>query len=152
MLNSIRIAVGADHRGFELKNYLVATDIIGTFTVIWHDVGTCSNERTDYPLFVPPVVKLIQDKLVDAGILVCGTGIGMAIAANRYSSLYAGVAWNAQIARAAKQDDNCMVLVLPADYITHKEAHEIIAAWLGADFKQGRYAERLALIDELPLV
>ena len=84
---------------------------------------------------------------VDGVVLLCGSGNGMAIAANRFKGVFACVAWNADVARVAKQDDNCNVLVIPADYIQQEEITEIISSWLNATFKGGRYAERLALID-----
>jgi ribose 5-phosphate isomerase B len=144
---SITIAIGVDHRGFELKKYLVQQSRIGAFDVVWYDVGTSEARRTDYPLYVEPVCSLIKDKIVDFGVLACGTGIGMTIAANRFKGIYAGLVWNETIARLAKEDDNVNVLVLPADFIDQAQGLIIIEAWLSAKFKGGRYAQRIALID-----
>ncbi len=138
-----RIAISADHRGFLLKQYLIAH--LGT--VQWFDYGTHTPERTDYPLFVPPLVEALKAGMVDYGILICGTGVGMAIAANRHRGIYAGLVWNAEVARRAKEDDNVNVLVIPADYLTKDEAVKCIASWIAASFKGGRYQERLSLID-----
>jgi ribose 5-phosphate isomerase B len=146
---NVHIAIGADHRGFILKKFLAAQKRIGDFSIEWDDVGTYNEERTDYPIFARKVVKLMQDEWVDVGIMACGTGIGMAIAANRFRGMYAGLVWNEEVARKAKEDDNINILVLPADFISLKEGYDIVLAWLNATFKGGRYQERLDILDEL---
>jgi ribose 5-phosphate isomerase B len=83
------------------------------------------------------------------GVLLCGTGVGMAIAANRFKGIFAAVAWNEAVARASKEDDNANVLVLPADDLSEEQTLRIVSAWLGAHFKEGRYRERVAQIDRL---
>lgn len=138
-----RIAISADHRGFLLKQYLMNE----CKDIQWTDYGSYTSERTDYPLFVPPVIKALKTGLVEYGILICGTGIGMAIAANRYKNIYAGVVWNADLARLSKEDDNVNILVLPADFITQDEAFLCVTSWLTASFKKGRYQDRLLLVD-----
>lgn len=139
-----RIAIGVDHRGFELKTVLVK-ELLDRVT--WIDVGTFSAERTDYPPFAQKVVHLIQSGEADLGVLACGSGVGIAIAANRYPHIYAGVAWNEAVARSAKEDDNVNILVLPADFISD-QAMLLVKAWLGAEFKGGRYQKRLEMIDQ----
>ncbi|MBA3751783.1 RpiB/LacA/LacB family sugar-phosphate isomerase [Candidatus Dependentiae bacterium] len=140
-----RIAIGSDHRGFQLKSYLLNENL----SCEWLDCGTFSSERTDYPLFVLPVISALHAGTVDGGILICGTGVGMAIAANRHKGIYAGLVWNEEIARLAKEDDNINVLVLPADYMSDQTAVACISSWISAVFKKGRYQERLSLIDSL---
>jgi len=111
------------------------------------DFGTDSSDRTDYPLFVPPVVDALDAGEIDYGVLICGTGIGMSIVANRYKKVYAALAWNKEVAVLSKEDDNSNILILPADFITEDQAREMLSAWLQAKFKGGRYEERLALFD-----
>ena len=142
MLVKQTIALGADHRGFVLKKKLL--DEMALFFV---DCGAFSADRSDYPIFAQAVVAKILEKEAGAGILLCGTGAGMAMAANRTKGIRAAVAWNEEIAQRVKEEDNCNVLVLPADYVTPVEAQDIVSAWLGATFKEGRYAKRLGLID-----
>ncbi len=142
-----RLVIGVDHRGFELKQALLHYDRIGVHTIDWQDVGTFSPERTDYPQFAHKAVQKILAGEADGGILACGSGIGIAIAANRFKGIYAGVVWNEEVARSAKEDDNCNMLVLPADFIRIEEAVQLIDAWLSATFKQGRYQDRLEQID-----
>jgi len=141
----ITIAVAADHRGFSLKTFLRTQTTFGDYTVTWQDLGTDTQERTDYPLYAKKIVPAIQDGAVPLGILICGTGIGMAIAANRFPGIYAGATTDPEIARRAREEDNMNVLVIPADYCTQEQAVAVITAWLNASFKGGRYAERLAL-------
>jgi len=141
------IAIGSDHRGYELKKTLLEQTEFQGFTISWKDVGTYSDERTDYPLYAKKVADCVARKDVDYGILLCGTGIGASIAANRYPYIYAALVWNPDIARLAKEDDNCNILVLPADWLTLEEAQACIESWLTATFKEGRYQERLKSID-----
>lgn len=139
----MKLAIGSDHRGFvqkdSIKKHFSAYE--------WVDVGCYSQTRCDYPEFAVKVTSLIAAQKVEKGILLCGTGIGMAIAANRSAGIYAGVAWNTDVARKSKEDDNLNILCLPVDYLTESESIEIITAWLSSVFKEGRYKERLEQID-----
>lgn len=139
------IAIGADHRGYDCKEYLMKS----MPTISWLDVGAYSNERSDYPIYAQAVCQSMLQGKAAYGILLCGTGVGMSVVANRYPSIYAALVWNSEIARLSKEDDNANVLVLPADYVTDQEAQTIIEAWLRATFKEGRYRERLNLIDRI---
>ena len=140
----MKISIGADHRGYSLKQ----TIIKGFTTIDWVDVGADSVERTDYPVFAQQVCQKILSQEVEAGILICGSGIGMSIAANRHKGIYAGLCWNAAVASVAKQDDAINVLVLPADFLDQEEAFAIIRAWLDAVCKGGVYLQRRAMIDQ----
>lgn len=139
----MKISIGSDHRGFELKQ-----NIIKNFKNIdWVDVGTNNGDRADYPVYAKKVVKLIKDKQVQAGILICGSGVGMSIAANRFSGIFAALCWNEVVAKAAKMDDNANVLVLPADYVNDELSIKIVKSWIEAKFKGDKYQERLDMID-----
>lgn len=141
----MNIAIGADHRGFAYKEFIKKQ-----FPAIeWHDVGADSAERSDYPAFSTLVCDLILQGKVQAGVLICGSGVGMAIAANRYKNIYAGVVWNEQVACVGKEDDNVNVLVIPSDFVTQEMAVACIKAWMGASFKHGRYQERIDMIDQI---
>lgn len=144
--------MGSDHRGFELKqlirdNFVKDAEIEEDIKLL--DLGCYDSERTDYPLYTLPVCLEVLQGSAQAGILFCGTGIGMSIAANRFSHIYAGIAWNEEVARRAKEDDNVNILVLPADYLTFDSAAKIINVWLKAEFKGGRYKARLDMIDSI---
>lgn len=140
----LKIAIGADHRGFLHKEFIKKY----MPTIEWVDVGTDSDERTDYPIFSDKVVGLIFTYAVDCGILICGSGAGMAIAANRHKYMYAAVAWNKDVARQCKQEDNANILVLPSDFVSCDDAVIMVHEWLAQEFKGGRYLERLKMIDK----
>lgn len=143
----IKIALGADHRGFMHKNYIINYfEQHSSYSFI--DVGTHDHERTDYPIYAHKVVELMLSGQVQQGILLCGSGIGMAISANRHKGIRAGVVWNDRVAKMAKEDDNVNVLVLPSDYISHEHLIPLIDSWFYAEFKGGRYAERIAMLDK----
>lgn len=144
----ITIALGTDHRGFALKEYLKTRPLIGTYAITWLDCGAFNEERSDYPIFAHLVCETLLTEQAHLGILLCGSGIGMAVAANRFDGIYAGLVWNSEIARLAREDDNCNVLVIPANYCDTKLLHEMVHAWLHAQFKGGVYAERLTLVDD----
>ena len=139
----MKISIGADHRGFALKEALR----LALPDVVWFDVGTESDASCDYPLFAQKAVKTILDGQVSQAILICASGIGMAMAANRYKKIHAAVCQNSYIAQAAKEDDNMNVLVLPADFVTVEQALGIFKSWQVAQFKDGKYARRLDLLD-----
>lgn len=143
----LRIAIGADHRGYQLKEYLKTVPLFGNYTIEWVDVGTFAPDRTDYPIYAQKLSGLLLNQQAQSGILLCGTGTGMCIAANRFPGIYAGVAWNETVARLNREDDNCNVLVLPSDYVAEQDVVAIVTSWITAEFKDGRYAERIAMID-----
>jgi ribose 5-phosphate isomerase B len=141
------LALGADHRGFACKEFIKSQQSLGSFVLQWLDTGTFSQERTDYPIYAHMVVSAIITGKAHLGILLCGSGAGMAIAANRTPGIYAAVAWNVDVARAMRADDHVNVLVLPTDYISQEQAVAIVTAWLTTPCKPGRYSDRLAMID-----
>ena len=143
------IAIGADHRGYRYKMSLITKFKLEGHTINWIDVGTYNETRTDYPEFAKLVCQKIENGEAQYGILLCGTGGGMAIVANRYKGIFAAVVWNDQVARLSKEDDNVNVLVIPADFVTEDEMHEMVRAWLTANFIGGRYQKRLSMIDEI---
>jgi ribose 5-phosphate isomerase B len=139
----MKIAIGADHRGFAHKEFIKKH----ISSIEWIDVGTHDTDRTDYPSYAAHVAKLVTHNHVDYGILLCASGGGMAIVANRHAHIYAVVAWNVEIARQCKAEDNANVLVLPSDFVTCQDAVVMIETWLAEEFKGGRYAQRIAMID-----
>ena len=143
------IALGSDHRGYEHKEFIKKHATYQNKKITWLDVGTDSHERTDYPEYAIKVCNALGERKAEYGALLCGTGVGMAVAANRFEKIYAGLAWNEEIARLSKKDDNINVLVLPADYVTPQQAVAMVDAWLNADFNEGRYRTRIAMIDAI---
>lgn len=145
----MNIAIGADHRGFQYKAFIKQYVVGAEDPIAWIDVGAPNEERSDYPIFARAVVKVLQDNEATVGILLCGSGVGMAILANRFQGMFAGVAWNEEIARVSREDDNTNILVIPADFVTTELAVRIVNAWLAARFKGGRYQQRIDMINQV---
>jgi len=140
-----KIAIGSDHRGLLYKQSI--KKLLKAYQ--WVDVGTYQTERTDFPEYASKVVQLINDKEVVEGVLLCGSGNGMAIAANRHKKIYAGLAFNSEIAVLSRQHNNANILVIPSDFVSLEMALAMITAWQEAKFLEGRYQERIGMIDKL---
>src|SRR5437660_598145 len=137
----MKIALAADHAGFEDKEKIKKTlDDLG---VEYTDMGTDSCEPVDYPDYAKKVGEAVARGEYDEGLLFCGSGTGMAIAANKVPGVRAAVAWNEEIARLARQHNDANVLSLPARYIPELELEKIVKAWFSAGFEGGRHARRV---------
>lgn len=136
-----KIAIGADHAGFELKA-LVKKYLTEKGFVI-EDKGCHSLDSVDYPDFAHPVAQAVEDKLVDFGILICGSANGVSMAANKHQNVRAAIAWLPEIAALAKQHNDANILSLPARFISEAEAKKIIDAYIETDFKGGRHERRV---------
>jgi ribose 5-phosphate isomerase B len=146
----MRIAIGADHQGFTHKEQIKrAIDYIDGQEVLWLDVGAYDRTRSDYPVFARRACEEMKAGKVECAVLLCATGAGMAIAANRYSGIYAALVWNKELAYLSKEHDNANVLVLPSAYIDYDTMIEAVVAWLSTKFKGGRYQERIDMIDAI---
>lgn len=137
----MKIAIGADHGGFETKEFLVEFLSQRGFEV--RDFGTKSGDSTDYPDYAHPVAKAILDGEYDYGILVCGTGNGMAITANKHQGIRAGLAWTEEIGALVKQHNNANIICLPARFISKEMASKILAAFFDAEFEGDRHQRRI---------
>lgn len=140
------IVIGADHRGFVIKNE-IQQHIRSDMHITWLDIGCFSVDLCDYPLIAQEAVMTMRAKNISYGVLLCGTGAGMAIAANRFAGIYAALVWTEELARKAREHDNANILVLPADYINAHEAIAMIQSWLSASFAGGRHQRRIEEID-----
>lgn len=148
-MKAITISIGADHRGYAFKKALCKQTIVSGYFVTWNDVGCFSAQRTDYPRYAQLVAATLCDGEAKLGILLCGSGAGMAIVANRHAGIYAGVAWNEAVAKSIRADDHVNILVIPADFVTQKEMHAMVAIWLKTACKRDRYQKRIAMIDKI---
>ena len=139
-----KIALAADHAGYEEKERLKSTlDEIG---VEYEDMGTYSADSVDYPDYARKVAEAVAAGKYDQGLLVCGSGTGMAIAANKVRGIRAAVAWNEEIARLARQHNNANILSLAARYTPDGDLKKIVKAWFDADFEGGRHERRVEKI------
>ena len=141
----MKIALGADHAGLTLKNEVkrALTEMQLTVT----DFGTESETAVDYPDFARPVADAVASGSHDLGILVCGSGVGMAIAANKIAGVRAANVLNVESARLSREHNDANVLSLGERQITEDLAVAIVREWLGATFEGGRHARRIAMLD-----
>jgi RpiB/LacA/LacB family sugar-phosphate isomerase len=143
----VKIAIGSDHAGFELKTYLKGILEEGKQTIV--DVGTGSEDTVDYPDFGIRVARLVSEGQVDRGVLVCGTGVGMSITANKIRGVRAALAQDLFTAVQSRRHVDANVLVLGGRVIGKGLAAEMLKAWLAESFEGGRHALRLDKIREL---
>ena len=141
------IAIGSDHGGYKLKEEI--KKYLEEKQIEYKDFGTESEERTDYPIYAKKVAEAIIKGEADKGILCCRSGHGMAVVANKFKGIRAADISNEEAARFAKADDNINVVTLGGDYLTVNQAICIIRVWLATEFKQGRYQERINMIEEI---
>lgn len=133
------IAIGSDHGGYELKK-----EIIENFSEIdLKDYGTFSTEAIDYADIAFQVAEDVKKHICERGILICRSGIGMDIAANKVKGIRCALCMNAKMAEMAKRHEDANILAIGADYITKEEAFEIIKAWLENHFDGGRHQTRI---------
>ena len=142
-----RIPIGSDHAGFEMKQHLTRTLQGMGYEV--EDLGTHSDASTDYADYAHPVAREVSSGEAKRGILLCGTGLGMSYAANRWPQVRAAVAWSPEVAKLAREHNDANILVLPARQISDAEGDQILKAWLDTPFEGGRHERRIAKI-ELP--
>ena len=143
----MRIALGADHAGFALKEQLRRHLAAGGHEVL--DFGTDSGESCDYPDFAQPVAREVAQGRVDRGILVCSTGIGMAIAANKVAGVRAAPAQSEDEVRLTREHNDANVLTLGARYLDEGRAAGLVDLFLNTGFLGGRHARRVAKLAQL---
>src|SRR5581483_53061 len=146
-LSKMKIAIAADHAGYEEKERL--KPVLDQLGIQYEDLGTQSTESVDYPDFAQKVAEEVALGRVDQGVLVCGSGTGMAIAANKVPGVRAAVAWNEEIARLAREHNDANILSLAARYTSPDENEKILRAWFAASFDGGRHARRVEKIREI---
>ncbi|HXW96617.1 MAG TPA: ribose 5-phosphate isomerase B [Gemmatimonadales bacterium] len=139
------IPIGADHAGFALKERLKQELKALGYEPL--DLGTFSAESTDYPDYAHPVASQVEQGEARRGVLLCGTGLGMAYAANRHHGVRAAVAWTPEIARLSRAHNDSNILVLPARFVTEQEGLTILRTWLTQPFEGGRHERRVEKIE-----
>lgn len=139
------ISIASDHAGFQQKQALKTYLLEKGFDVC--DVGPENDDRVDYPDFAAKVAHEIQNGAVDRGVLVCGTGIGMAITANRFKGIRAANVVSPQFAALAREHNDANVITLSARFVTQDVNERILDAFLSTDFGGGRHANRVEKID-----
>ncbi len=133
-----KIFIASDHAGFDLKQ-----NLLNHFPKILTNLGTNSDQSVDYPDFAHILVNAVKSTSNNLGILICGSGVGMSIAANRDSSIRAGLVHNAEIAKLIRQHNDANVLVLPGRFIDVQEAIKCVENFLNTEFESGRHKKRI---------
>jgi ribose 5-phosphate isomerase B len=141
----MKIAVGSDHRGFEAKKrILLLLSQLGHETL---DLGTQGPESVDYPDFAIQVAQAVGDKRVDRGILICGTGIGMCIAANKVHGVRAAPCHDSITAEMSRRHNDANILCLSGDLLGEELIDRMVRIWLQTEFEGGRHARRVEKIE-----
>ncbi|HSD46495.1 MAG TPA: ribose 5-phosphate isomerase B [Pyrinomonadaceae bacterium] len=143
----MKIALASDHAGYAEKERLktVLTDL----GVDFDDLGTTSESSVDYPDYARKVADQVAQGQVEQGLLVCGSGTGMAITANKVHGVRAAVAWSEETARLARRHNNANVLAIGARTTPPADIPKIVRAWFSTEFEGGRHADRVAKISEV---
>jgi ribose 5-phosphate isomerase B len=143
----MKIAIGADHAGFELKNQL--GDVLRHTGHEVCDFGTNSAEPTDYPDYAARVAKAVASGTVERGVLVCGSGVGMSIAANKVQGVRAALGVSVEEVRLARAHNNANVLTLGGRFVEPMVACELLQVFLDTSFEGGRHERRVAKISQI---
>jgi ribose 5-phosphate isomerase B len=145
----IDLMIGADHAGFELKESILKT--LSTKGLRLEDAGTFSDESVDYPDFAIKVARAVADGRAKSGILICGTGIGMSITANRLSGVRAALCNDLYTARMARAHNNANILALGSRVVGPGLAQAIVQTFLETPFEKGRHLRRVKKMDSVCL-
>lgn len=140
----MKIAIGSDHAGFSLKEKLKKYLQENGHEV--RDFGCPSEQSVDYPDFAHPVALAVEKKDVDFGLLMCGSGNGINMTANKHAGIRSALCWNAEIAKLARQHNDANILTLPARFIEEYEARKCVDVFLSTPFEGGRHEGRVKKI------
>lgn len=143
----MRIAIASDHRGVQIKGRLIQSLVAAGFTVF--DEGTDTEKTVDYPDYAIKVAQKVSHGDAERGILICGTGIGMSITANKFVGVRAASCYDEVMVEMSRRHNNVNILCLPGDMIGDRPVDELVLMWLHTEFDGGRHADRLKKIDNL---
>jgi len=138
------IVISCDHAGFELKEK-VKQALIAKGAMV-NDMGPSTADRVDYPDMIHPLAKAIDEGREEMGIIICGSGNGVAMTANKYANVRAAICWNREIAALARQHNDANILALPARFISDEEALACVEVFMTEEFEGGRHADRVGKI------
>ena len=141
------IAIGSDHGGYKLKEEV--KKYLDEKGIEYKDFGTYSEDRVDYPNIAKEVSKAVQEKKCDRGILICRSGYGMAMVANKFKGIRSAPCFCEEAARFSRLHNDTNVLALGADYVTVGEAIAIVRMWIGTEVEGGKHKERLDMVAEI---
>jgi ribose 5-phosphate isomerase B len=139
MTDQKTIAIGADHAGFEHKQFLLG--LLRNREI--KDYGTYSSDSVDYPDFAHPVAEAVEKGDKDLGILICGSANGVAMTANKHEGVRAAICWNEELAELARSHNNANVLCIPARFVSQELAEKITEKFINTPFEGGRHSNRV---------
>jgi len=142
---SLPIAVGSDHAGFEYKEAIKKMLLADGWQV--EDKGTYSAESTDYPDYAHPVAEMVASGKATTGVLVCGSGEGVCMTANKHQGIRAALCWNEEVASLARQHNNANIICLGARFVSIELAEKMVNIFLTTAFEGGRHERRVEKID-----
>ena len=135
----MKLSIGNDHAGFDYKNFIIEN--LKNYNIINH--GTDDKKSVDYPDFAHPVALDVENKISELGILICGSGNGVAMTANKHNNIRAALCWNKEVAKLAKQHNNANILCIPARFLSKEEALQIVKSFIETNFEGGRHEKRI---------
>jgi len=138
------LAIGCDHAGFEYKEAIKAALVADGWKV--EDKGTYSKDSTDYPDYAHPVAQMVEDGTAATGILICGSGNGVCMTANKHHGVRAALCWNVELAQLARQHNNANIICIPSRYVDLTLAEAMATAFLNTAFEGGRHEKRVEKI------
>lgn len=141
---SKKVAIGGDHAGFEYKAKLISK--LESLGYQVKDFGPFSEASVDYPDYVHPLSMAIESREYELGIVICGSGNGVAITANKHQGIRAALCWNEQLAALARQHNDANVIALPARFVSYELAEKLAEIFLSTDFEGGRHQNRVSKI------
>lgn len=141
---SKNIAIGCDHAGYSLKEFLKKKMEEAGFRVT--DFGTGSPESVDYPDMIHPVARSVNERKFEKAVIICGSGNGASMVANKYPNVRAALCWKPELAALARQHNDANIISLPARFITDDVAWECVRIFLSTDFEGGRHQRRVEKI------
>ena len=138
---ALPVAIGCDHAGFEYKEAIIS--FLDAKNIPYKDFGTYSPESVDYPDFAHPVASEVENNQAGFGILICGSGNGVAMTANKHQGIRAAICWGEELAELARKHNNANILCIPARFVREKDAERMLDIFIHTEFEGGRHQSRL---------
>jgi ribose 5-phosphate isomerase B len=138
------IPIASDHAGFEMKRYIIDHLVTNGYEV--KDFGTYNSDSVDYPDFIHPIAREINDGIYKLGIIICGSGNGAQMVANKYPHVRAALCWSEEITKLARQHNDANILSLPGRFLKPEFAMKLVKIFLNTEFEGGRHQKRIEKI------
>jgi ribose 5-phosphate isomerase B len=142
----MKVAIGCDHAGFDYKDTIIRVLKKEGVEVI--DKGTYSTDSVDYPDFVHPVADLVEDGSANLGVLICGSGNGVSMSANKHKNIRAALCWKDEIASLARQHNDANIISIPARFVSARLARQMVRTFISTEFEGGRHQRRVDKISK----